>query len=159
MTASKAESSAAMNYKPNHPVSVGRPTTALLLTGGGARAAYQVGVLRSLVRAYPELHFPILTGVSAGAINVAMLANCTGKFSDAVTRLETLWESLTLNQVFRTEFCALGLNMARWMFRLLCGGADVLPPMRGMVDTAPLRELLHRVLETSDGSLHGLAEN
>ena len=63
--------SAPMNHKPNHPVG-GRPTTALLLTGGGARAAYQVGVLRSLVRAYPDLHFPILTGVSAGAINVAI---------------------------------------------------------------------------------------
>ena len=71
-----------MNSKANHPVSGGHPRMALLLTGGGARAAYQVGVLRSLVRIFPELHFPILTGVSAGAINVAMLANDTGKFPD-----------------------------------------------------------------------------
>lgn len=147
-----------MNYKLSHPVS-GRPTTALLLTGGGARAAYQVGVLRSLVRLFPELHFPILTGVSAGAINVAMLANVTDTLPNAVGRLAEHWESLTLDQVFRTEFRALGANMARWIFRLVSGGADLLPPMRGMVDTAPLRHFLHRVLETPDGKLHGLAEN
>ncbi len=148
-----------MNYKPNHPGSLSRPSTALLLTGGGARAAYQVGVLRSLVRAFPELHFPILTGVSAGAINVAMLANFTDPLPVAVARLSAHWESLTLDQIFRTEFRALSLNMARWICRLVSGGADLLPPMRGMVDTAPLRRFLHRVLETPDGTLHGVAEN
>src|SRR5437763_922274 len=120
-----------MNYQTEHLDGSG-PRTALLLTGGGARAAYQVGVLRSLVRAYPELHFPILTGVSAGAINVATLANETQPFPLAVAQLAAHWESLTLDQVFRTEFCPLGTNMARWIFRLVCGGADMLPPMRGM---------------------------
>ncbi len=148
-----------MNYKTNHPARKREPSTALLLTGGGARAAYQVGVLRSLVRVYPELHFPILTGVSAGAINVAMLANITEPLPQAVQRLGALWESLTLDQVFRTEFRAIGMNMVRWIGRLVSGGADLLPPMRGMVDTAPLRQLLHRVLETPDGALHSLAEN
>ena len=149
-----------MNYKSHHAGSAGRPpSTALLLTGGGARAAYQVGVLRSLVRVFPELHFPILTGVSAGAINVAMLANITGNLPTAVGRLSELWEGLTIDQVFRTEFRALGANVARWFFRLISGGADLLPPMRGMVETAPLRRLLHDVLETPDGKLHGLAEN
>jgi NTE family protein len=149
-----------MNYKTHHAVRSGRPpSTALLLTGGGARAAYQVGVLRSLVRVFPELHFPILTGVSAGAINVALLANINGNLPAAVARLSEHWESLTIDQVFRTEFRALGTNIARWIFRLVSGGADLLPPMRGMVDTAPLRQFLHRVLETPDGKLHGLAEN
>jgi NTE family protein len=146
-----------MNRQRQHPA--GSPSTALLLTGGGARAAYQVGVLRSLTRVYPDLHFPILTGVSAGAINVAMLANITDNLPQAVGRLATHWESLTLDQVFRTEFRALGVNMARWICRLVSGGADLLPPMRGMVDTAPLRKFLHRVLETPDGQLHGLQEN
>jgi NTE family protein len=53
----------------------------------------------------------------------------------------------------------LGTNVVRWMFRLLSGGADLLPPMRGMVDTEPLRQFLHRVLETPDGVLHGVTEN
>ncbi len=149
-----------MNYKSQHPISGARPPRmALLLTGGGARAAYQVGVLRSLVRVFPELQFPILTGVSAGAINVALMANITDRLPVAVARLAEHWESLTLDQVFRTEFRALGTNIARWIFRLMSGGADLLPPMRGMVDTAPLRRFLHRVLESPDGKLQGLAEN
>jgi NTE family protein len=148
-----------MDYRTNHLVSPSRSHNALLLTGGGARAAYQVGVLRSLARIFPALDFPILTGVSAGAINVALLANNTARFSDSVMRLTEHWDSLTLDQVFRTEFRALGTNMVRWMFRLLSGGADLLPPMRGMVDTEPLRGFMHRALETSDGVLHGVAEN
>ena len=90
---------------------------------------------------FPRAQFPILTGVSAGAINVAMLANDPDPFRPRSRAWRNLWESLTLDQVFRTEFRALGTNMARWMFRLLSGGADLLPPMRGMVDTAPLRRL------------------
>jgi NTE family protein len=148
-----------MNSELNHPVSAGRANTALLLTGGGARAAYQVGVLRSVARAFPELEFPILTGVSAGAINIALLANNTDRFPETVARLAEHWDSLTLDQVFRTEFRALGTNVARWIFRLLSGGADLLPPMRGMVDTAPLRRFLRRVLNTPDGALHGVTEN
>lgn len=148
-----------MNFKPTSPARASDSRTALLLTGGGARAAYQVGVLRNLIRAMPELHLPILTGVSAGAINVAVLANITEPLPAAVERLAGHWESLTLDQVFRADFRALSMNTLRWMCRLVSGGADVLPPMRGMVDTAPLRRFLHRVLETPDGSLHGLAEN
>lgn len=135
------------------------PRHALLLAGGGARGAYQVGVLRSLARAFPDLHFPILTGVSAGAINAAVLANIAAPFPVAVARLATHWESLTLEQVFRTDFRTLGANLFRWLFRLVAGGAHLLPTTRGMVDTLPLRRFLHRVLETSDGALHGLAEN
>jgi NTE family protein len=148
-----------MNDQTNHPVSAHRSKTALLLTGGGARAAYQVGVLRSLARSFPALEFPILTGVSAGAINVALLANNPAKFPQTVTRLAEHWDSLTLDQVFRTEFRALGSNVVRWIFRLLSGGADLLPPMRGMVDTEPLRQFLHRVLDSTDGTLPGVTEN
>ena len=148
-----------MHSGPHHPASTRRSQTALLLTGGGARAAYQVGFLRSLARRFPELEFPILTGVSAGAINIALLANNTARFSETVGRLAEHWDTLTLDQVFRTEFRALGANVVRWMFRLLSGGADLLPAMRGMVDTEPLRRFLHRTLETRDGRLHGLTEN
>jgi NTE family protein len=132
---------------------------ALLLAGGGARGAYQVGVLRSLARAFPDIHFPILTGVSAGAINTAMLANVTDTFSVAVERLAQHWESLTLEQVFRSDLRAVTTNSLRWMFRLLSGGAHLLPTTRGMVDTNPLRRFLHQVLETQDGALHGVTEN
>lgn len=148
-----------MSSQPKPSVSASRSQTALLLTGGGARAAYQVGVLRSLARVFPALHFPILTGVSAGAINVALLANNPNRFPKNVARLAEHWDTLTLDQVFRTEFRALGTNVVRWMFRLLSGGADLLPPMRGMVDNQPLREFLCRALDTDDGVLHGIADN
>ena len=148
-----------MNPESNLPITANRSQTALLLTGGGARAAYQVGVLRSLARLFPSLDFPILTGVSAGAINIALLANNPAPFPETVARLAEHWDTLTLDQVFRTEFRALGTNVIRWMFRLLSGGADVLPPMRGMVDTEPLRRFLSRVLDSPDGALNGVTEN
>lgn len=135
------------------------PKDALLLAGGGARGAYQVGVLRSLARAFPGLHFPILTGVSAGAINAALLANINAPFPAAVERLARHWESLTLEQVFRADLRALGSKALSWVFRMLSGGAHLLPTTRGMVDTNPLRNFLGRVLETEDGTLHGIAEN
>src|SRR5262245_18010183 len=124
-----------------------QPKIALLLTGGGARAAYQVGILRSLSRSFPGIEFPILTGVSAGAINAALLANTEADFPEAVACLTAHWQSLTIDQVFRTSFRALGSNVARWLRRVISGGAHLAPPLRGMVDTAPLREFLHRVLD------------
>ena len=82
-----------------------------------------------------------------------------GEFPAAVERLAEHWESLTLEQVFRANFGALGANSLRWMFRLLSGGAHLLPTTRGMVDTTPLRNFLCRVLETPDGVLRGVAQN
>ena len=148
-----------MNDEASQSATYPRLKTALLLPGGGARAAYQVGVLRSMARLFPSLEFPILMGVSAGAINTALLANNPDPFPKSVARLGEQWEALTLDQVMHAEFRALGTNVARWIFRLLSGGADLLPAMRGMVDTEPLRQFLHRVLETPDGTLHGIAEN
>lgn len=132
---------------------------ALVLAGGGARAAYQVGFLRSLARHFPKLEFPILTGVSAGAINAAHLANSRERFPEAVRQLTELWESITIDQVFRTDLPALGLTMARWAVRLVSGGVNLSPPARGLVDTAPLRRFLEDALDTTDGSLSGIEEN
>ncbi|MEE9229932.1 MAG: patatin-like phospholipase family protein, partial [Acidobacteriota bacterium] len=72
---------------------------AIVLSGGGARAAYQVGLLRCLARHWPDLRLPIITGVSAGAINAAYLAACTERFTQKVDGLSELWRSLTLEQV------------------------------------------------------------
>jgi NTE family protein len=115
--------------------------------------------LRSLARAFPELRFPILTGVSAGAINTALLANIDEDFPEAIEQLATHWESLTLDQVFKANVGSLSANVVRWMFRMLTGGAHLLPTRRGMLDTAPLRQFLNRVLQTKDGKLHGVAKN
>src|SRR5687768_15852480 len=88
-----------------------------------------------------------------------MLANNPGRLPEAVACVSAQWATLSLDQVFRTELRELGSNMACWIFRLLSGGADLLPPMRGLVDTEPLRCFLRRVLEAPDGVLHGVTEN
>src|SRR5690606_8456732 len=72
---------------------------ALVMSGGGARAAYQVGVLRAVARRCPEFRPRIITGVSAGAINAASLASFEGSFSDALDNLGALWEGLTTEDV------------------------------------------------------------
>lgn len=132
---------------------------ALLLVGGGARAVYQAGVLRSLAKAFPQVRFPILNGISAGAINIALLANTADDFQPTIERLVTLWESLTLDQVFRTQFRTLGPAVLKWAVRMAAGGTSSLPGVREVVDTAPLRHFLHRALGTADGRLRGIDAN
>src|SRR5438132_8731430 len=91
---------------------------ALVLTGGGARGAYQVGVLRWLARNYPDLRVPIITGVSAGAMNAALLAAHPGTFPQAVTTMSSLWSELTAEKVFRVDPRSLTWNVVRWGARL-----------------------------------------
>jgi NTE family protein len=134
-------------------------SSALVLGGGGARAAYQVGFLRGVVRQFPQAAFPILTGVSAGAINAAHIGNWGGPLSESVERLAGLWRSLTIDQVFRTDTAAIVSHMVSWAVRLVSGGSMQPASSRGMVDTAPLRRFLLRALETSDGRLGGVAHN
>jgi NTE family protein len=126
---------------------------ALVLGGGGARAAYQVGFLRALGRMFPELEVPILTGVSAGAISAAFLANHPGVFGAASEDLARLWESLTVDTVFRSDTSSLLSHSFRWGLRLISGGKKIGQPARGMVDTQPLREFLTEVLHAPDGKL------
>ncbi len=133
---------------------------ALVMGGGGARGAYQVGLLRHLARRYPDLRLPILTGVSAGAVNVAHLAQHTGTFLAAVTSLERLWRSLSPEQVFRVDAPALMGNFLRWGTRLVSGGTVVETQTRGLVDTSPLRTFLTRALGPQDGgALTGIEQN
>jgi len=132
---------------------------ALVLSGGGARAAYQVGFLRCLVRHFPELNIPILTGVSAGAINAAFLANHNGSLTEAVEDLAGMWRRITIEQVFKSGTSPLLKSMLHWGLSLVSGGHPLAPQVRGLVDTAPLHALLSRELATRDGLLAGIDEN
>jgi len=132
---------------------------AVTLGGGGARAAYQVGVLRAIARRYPQLRIPLLTGVSAGAINIAHLANFNGDFADSVEALTELWRRLELENVFRSGGPSLLWRAARIGMRLSVGLPSWLEPVHGMVDTQPLRDYLRQVLHTTDGTLHGIDRN
>jgi NTE family protein len=131
---------------------------ALVMGGGGARAAYQVGFLRALAREEPELELPIITGVSAGAINAVHLAAHPGNFAEAVEDLAGLWNSLTMEQVFRVDLRHLAMNALRWGFQLASGGLGGPPGIRGLVDTSPLRSFLTGCLGTADGPIPGIEE-
>jgi NTE family protein len=129
-----------------------------MLSGGGARGAYQVGVLRQLARELPALP-GILTGVSAGGINAAYLASRRETFAHAVDQLVDVWASLHLDNVFRVDLRDLASRTMRWGGRLLSGGQYVMPPARSLVDTEPLRELLERLLGSPGGPIAGIAAN
>lgn len=132
---------------------------ALVLTGGGARAAYQVGVLRFLAERRPDLRVPILTGVSAGSINAAFLASHVGNFASAAHRLAEIWLAMELDTLLRTGALSLAGKFGRWGLRLSSGGARFAPKEEGLVDTEPLRRFLERHLGRVDGALEGLAGN
>ena len=133
---------------------------ALVLSGGGARAAYQVGLLRYLASRYPDFAPGILTGVSAGGIIATSLASREGSFGDAVSRLHESWRALRIEDVFRVDPGDLASRVTRWGFRLVSAGAPGTPRARSLLDTAPLRELLTRTLAPApDGTLPGIARN
>jgi NTE family protein len=133
---------------------------AIVLDGGGARAAYQVGLLRSLGRRYPNLRLPIITGVSAGAINAVFLAAHPGPFGAAVEELSDLWRTLTVDKVFNANPASLGRTVVHWGLRLLLGGRTVRPPLRGLVDTAPLRQTLETAFRVdAAGEIAGIRRN
>ena len=132
---------------------------ALVLTGGGARAAYQIGFLRCLARNMPSEQFDIITGVSAGAINAAFLASHPGPLVDAVDELSDNWSGLSPDRIFHVGSMSLAGSVARWVLRLLSGGGPATPKTRGLLDTAPLRRLLEEFLGPVDGEIPGIAAN
>lgn len=138
---------------------VNQADLALVLAGGGARAAYQVGFLRVLAAEFPDLLPGILTGVSAGAVNAACLATDRGCFRCKVERLATLWRALRIEDVFHVDPRSLTTRVFRWGRRLVSGGAPGAPGIRSLVDTTPLERLLERVLDAEDGRLAGVVRN
>jgi len=137
----------------------GPPDLGIVMTGGGARAAYQVGFLRCVARRYPELRIPYVTGVSAGAINAALLASHHGSFFQAVEELSELWGNLTVSDVYRTDTRSLVTNAVKWLRQLTSGGIGSSKLVRGLVDTEPLRQYLSEVLHCVDGELTGVKYN
>ncbi|GAA5190454.1 patatin-like phospholipase family protein [Ferrimonas gelatinilytica] len=114
----------------------------LQLSGGGARAAYQIGVLKAVAELYPRNHglpFPILCGTSAGAINAVTLACYASCFHLGVRKLEYIWRHFQTHQVYRAD----PVGVSRQLLRLLHRG-DGKPP--SLFDSAPLRDLIHQVL-------------
>jgi len=144
--------------------------TGLVLSGGGARAAYQVGVLHQLAKWFEqenkrEFDFPfkILCGTSAGAINAAALA-CAGRnFYQSTDRMLKVWENFSSDQVFRSDSLGIIRTGARWLSALSIGWMLRKRP-KCLLDNSPLSHLLHQLLHfrrldeaLENGTIHALA--
>ena len=139
----------------NPPVPGSRPVTGLIMTGGGARAAYQVGVLRALRELLPAggpMPFPVICGTSAGAINAAVLAADADDFALGVQRLLTVWENFHVDQVYRADAFGALANSARWIGAAL-SGSRLNGPV-SLLDNAPLASLLARHMDFSAAKRH-----
>ena len=128
---------------------VGLPRTALILTGGSARAAYQVGVLGGVRELLPEPRrnpFPIICGTSAGAINAAALACFAEDFGKGVHYLQEVWRNFHADQVYRADAIGIGLSGLNWLSAFMFGWLFKHSP-RSLLDNTPLRHLLERSLD------------
>ncbi|MDQ2964131.1 MAG: patatin-like phospholipase family protein [Pseudomonadota bacterium] len=122
---------------------------AVVLPGGGARAAYQIGVLRAVARILGREHrqpFRIICGTSAGAINAATLAVHADSFRRGVARLLRWWRDVEVVHVYRADLVNVSMHSIRWVASVLVGAGG---PKRAaaMLDNSPLRSLLRRNLE------------
>ncbi len=121
---------------------------ALVLAGGGARGAYQVGVLGAIAEWLPPdapCPFEVLVGTSAGALNAAALAARAENFRSAVKVLEDVWARFHVEQVVRADPATMLRAGLHWMLSVASGGW-LLPPPRSLLDTSPLRDLLLRAI-------------
>jgi NTE family protein len=118
-------------------------TVGLVLPGGGARAAYQVGVLKAIAHMLPDAPnpFPIIVGTSAGAVAATVLAVGAYRWQNAVAALEDVWAHFHVPQVFRVDAPSMLRSGMHWMLSLLSGGLLLSPP-QSLFDNSPLRELL-----------------
>jgi NTE family protein len=133
--------------------------TALILPGGGARGAYQVGVLKAIneVWANQSNPFPVICGTSAGAINAAVLASHAHEFVVGIERLDKFWRSMYCERVYRTDAWTVFKSGMRFALTLLSGGLIRTNP-RAFLDNTPLRQFLQNTLRL-DGIQEALNVN
>jgi NTE family protein len=136
------------------PAERGAPLTGLVLPGGGARGAYQSGVLIAIseILASARNPFPVICGTSAGAINAAVLASHAHEFGVGVERLGRFWGSMRCERIYRTDAWAVLRSGLHWALALGLGGRLLRQP-RSLLDNAPLRLFLGDHLQ-----LHGIDE-
>src|SRR5262245_46336472 len=120
----------------------------LVLPGGGARGAYQVGVLKAIAELLPvdRNPFPVVVGASVGAINAAVIACNADNFKAGAETLVRLWSQIHANDVYRTDAGSIVKSALRWLFSLASGGRLISNP-RSFLDNEPLSKLLHRELD------------
>ncbi|MFC5697274.1 patatin-like phospholipase family protein [Pseudomonas sp. GCM10022186] len=127
-----------------------KPVTGLILSGGGSRAAYQVGVLGAIADLLPDAAcnpFPVIVGTSAGAVNAVGLACGALHFSQAIRRLNSVWQGFHCGQIYRSDWPGVLRQSSRFFGHNLLGLGRDIPA--ALLDNAPLRELLQRELDFS----------
>ncbi len=142
--------------------------TGLILSGGGARAAYQVGVLKAIHKILPKGHynpFDIISGTSAGAINGVALASYAENYRMGIKHLERIWMHFSCDQIYRTDFWGVSASLAR-LTRSLLIGRGYKNDTVSLLNNQPLRELLQEVVKFDNiqsaidsGALHAIAVN
>jgi NTE family protein len=125
-------------YRAHH-----KPTVGLVLTGGGSRAAYQVGVLLALAELLPRARnpFQVIVGTSAGAVAASVLAAEAHQWRRALAGLERVWANFRSGQIFHVDLPYMLRAGAHWTLALMSGGL-VLSPPKAILDNAPLRAML-----------------
>jgi len=121
----------------------------LVLTGGGARSAYQVGVLRGisdLLRRGSACPFPVITGTSAGAVSAIALASDAAHFRRSIYAIERVWRDFRVHHVFKADAASMLKSGMHWFLAFLTGGWLVQPP-HALFDNSPLWELLRTHLD------------
>lgn len=142
--------------------------TGLILSGGGARAAYQVGVLKAIHEILPKGHynpFDVISGTSAGAINGLALASHAQNYRRGIRHLERIWRHFSCDQIYRTDFWGISNALARMSRSMIIGHRYKNDPV-ALLDNTPLRELLeHAILfdriqpAIDSGALYSVAIN
>ncbi len=141
----------------SEPFEEPRPLAGLVLTGGGARAAYQVGVLKGIAELLgrgARNPFPIVTGTSAGAVSAIAIASDPAHFRHAVYSIERVWREFRVHHVIKADVASVLKSGLHWILALLSGGWLVKPP-RSLFDNSPLWELLAKNLDF-DGIPRGM---
>lgn len=149
-------------------LSTSSPKYGLILSGGGARAAYQAGVLQGISDILGvdcgEQPFPVITGISAGAINAAFMAGASKSFAYQTSKLCEIWNDLDPEQVLRTDIVSLGKLGAGWIRDLSFGGLIGSSQSTYLLDSTPLARLLDKKIDfeqiqknIQNKVLHGVA--
>jgi len=146
----------------------GKPKLAIVMTGGGARAAYQIGVLKAIAEMLPSdapSPFTIICGTSAGAINAASLAAKSDHFKSSVRRMHNVWSNFTSEQVFRIDAFGIIKTVSHLLLAMVLGGLGKHSPIY-ILDRTPLRKLLEKFIDSSvyqraieKETLHALSVN
>jgi len=125
----------------------------LVLSGGGARGAYQAGIMKGIAEIAVadgiKKPLPIITGVSAGAINAAYLASQSQDLTDAAEKMATMWSTITADRVFRTDALTAGRSGLRFLTDATLGALYTKKLARSLLDTTPLNYFLDEVIDFS----------